>query len=249
MKRFRKLAVLVGAASLAGAGLIVACSSSDNGTTPTPGLDAAKTDTGNPDTSVGPTPEAGSDAGPDANCTKPPQLGDNTAGFRCAFQDAGGADGGASPCTNTQECCNTESKATGPGYCANGKDGTEAACIAQMPAGSTFNAGKGHVWECADKSACAAGQTCCMIQDPARLALDPVKNKLNIGKSIASDAPKYPVACGFSRVFNEGGSRCKTACLATDIKLCSLTDMNCGAGTTCTPFIDFSHSVDRGYCK
>ena len=36
---------------------------------------------------------------------------------------------------------------------------------------------------------------------------------------------------------------------AGEIKLCSLSDNNCGPGTVCTPFIDFQNFVDRGYCK
>ncbi len=252
-QRFRRVALFVGATSIVGAGLIMVACGTDNGNpVATPSVDGGKTDTGGgkTDGQVDPgTDGAVPEGGVDADCSNNPQLRDNSAGFRCAFksQDAGGAD--ASPtCGTTQSCCNTESKATGPGYCVDGKNGTEAACIAAGPAnGSTFNAGKGKVWECADKSACGAGQTCCMITDPSQIALDP-KNAVNIGKTLATDM-RHPAACNVARVFKEGGSRCKATCdAAKDIRLCSLADP-CGAGTVCTPFVDFTNFVDRGYCK
>ena len=248
--------MFVGAASLTGAGLILVACGTDNGTpTPVPAaVDSGNKDTGpKPDTGTNPDPDGGTgEGGTDADCSNNPVLRDNTASFRCAFKDAGGAD--ASPtCLSAESCCNTESKATGPAFCATGaKDGTEGMCVAQQPAGSTYVAGKGRLWECADKSACGATQICCMISDPAQLAMDP-KNKVNIGKTLASDT-RHPAACNVARVFKEGGSRCKTPTAgncpdANDIKLCSLTDKNCGAGTTCTPFVDFTNFIDRGYCK
>ena len=86
-----------------------------------------------------------------------------------------------------------------------------------------------------------------MISDPAQLAVDP-KNKVNIGKTLATDT-RHPAACNVARVFKEGGSRCKTACDPTnEIRLCSMTNP-CGVGTVCTPFVDFTNFVDRGYCK
>ncbi len=251
-QRFRRLALFLGATSVVGAGLVVVACGTDNGNPiPTPSVDAAKTDGGGKtDGQVDPgddgsVPEGG---GTDADCSKNPVLRDNKDSFRCAFKsaDAGGAD--ASPtCTNTQACCNTESKATGPGYCVDTKDGTEAACIADGPAnGSTFTPGKGKVWECSDSTACAGqtGKVCCMITDPAAAAAD----KVNIGKTLATDKV-HPAACNVARVFKEGGSRCKASCDAVkDIRLCSLTDP-CGTGTVCTPFVDFTNFVDRGYCK
>jgi hypothetical protein len=251
-QRFRRLALFVGAASLAGAGLVVVACGTDNGDpVATPQVDSGKTDTGggktdgsNPDTDSS-TP----DSGPDADCSNNPQLRDNSAGFRCAFKDAGGGDA-APTCAKDQECCNTESKATGPGFCADGaKNGTDSLCSAQAAAaGSTWTA-KGKAWECSDNTACGAGQICCMITDPTL----PVTDKVNIGKTLPTDT-RHPAACNVARVFKEGGSRCKAAvggnCPdARDIKLCSLTDNNCGTGTTCTPFVDFTNFVDRGYCK
>ena len=247
-QRFRRVALFVGATSIVGAGLIMVACGTDNGNpVAIPSVDGGKTDTGGgkTDGQVDPGPDgAVPEGGVDADCSKNPQLPDNSAGFRCAFQDAGGADA-APKCTNTQECCNTESKATGPGYCANGKG--DQACVDNAPLGSIFNIGKGKAWECADKSACGAAQTCCMITDPAQIALDP-KNAVNIGKTLATDM-RHPAACNVARVFKEGGSRCKATCdAAKDIRLCSLADP-CGAGTVCTPFVDFTNFVDRGYCK
>ena len=248
-QRFRKLALFVGATSMVGAGLIVVACGTDNGNpVATPSVDGGKTDTGGGKTDgpVDPgTDGAVPEGGVDADCSKDPILRDNTAGFRCAFQDAGGADGGAPLCTSAQTCCNTESKTTGPGYCADGKG--DVACTTNPPQGSTFTVGKAKAWECADKTNCGAGLTCCMITDPAQIALDP-KNVVNIGKTLATDKV-HPAACNVARVFKEGGSRCKATCdSAKDIRLCSMTDP-CGAGTTCTPFVDFTNFVDRGYCK
>ena len=251
-KRFHKLALFIGAASLAGAGLIVACSS-DSAPVATPGVDAAKADSGgNPDTSPNPTPDGGQDSGADADCTKDPILRDYTTGYRCAFVDAGGVEGGTN-CTNGQTCCETNDKvgaAFQPSYCTTTPtkgDGNANCKAGAAAAGSSFDAG--NAWECADKSACvgAPGPVCCVIQDPVRLAMDPVKNKLNIGNTPATDK-NHPPACGVKRVFNEGGSRCKTACASPEFQLCSLSDMNCGAGTVCTPFVDFQGTA-RGYCK
>ncbi len=85
-----------------------------------------------------------------------------------------------------------------------------------------------------------------MIVDPGQAAMGKV---LNIGNTLASDK-NHPPACGVQRAFNEGGSRCRTgaACPTGEIKLCSLSDDNCGAGTVCTPFVDFQ-STQRGFCK
>jgi hypothetical protein len=245
-QRFRRVALFVGAASLVSAGFVMVACGTDNGDpVATPTVDSGKADTGNKtDGNVDPVDSSVPDSGPDADCSNNPQLRDNSAGFRCAFksQDAGGAD--ASPlCENNQECCNTESKATGPGYCANGKNGSATLCQAQAPGGSTWT-DKGKVWECADKSACGQNEVCCMISDPAQ-----APDVVNIGKTLPSDT-RHPQACNVARVFKEGGSRCKTSCDSkTEIKLCSLTDNNCGAGTVCTPFVDFTNFVDRGYCK
>jgi hypothetical protein len=258
-QRFRKLALFVGAASLTGAGLMVVACGTDNGTaTPVPGVDGGNKDTGpGKDGTVDPgqdgsTEDGGADA---ADCTNNPKLRDFSNNFRCAFLDAGAGTDSGPICQNAQTCCNTSDKVGTvfqPSYCATGVKGTTAPTTCQTgaaAAGSTFN--KGNQWECADKNACAAGEVCCVIQDQDRLALDP-NNKLNIGNTPKTDL-KHPQACGVQRVYNENGSRCRAAaggnCPAGEIKLCSLSDNNCGAGTTCTPFIDFQNFVDRGFCK
>jgi hypothetical protein len=252
MQGFRKLALFVGAASLAGGGVFVVACGTDNGssTVATPQVEAGRSDTGTtPVDSGGGTDSAAPDSGVD--CSKNPKLRDNTAAFRCAFLAAdSGADGGAaSTCANTETCCNTGDKvgtAFQPAFCASAKGG-DTVCAAQAASkGSTYATGS--AWECADNSACGgATPVCCMIQDPARLVLSS-KNTLNIGNTPATDK-NHPPACGVQRVYNEGGSRCKASCATADIKLCSLTDTSCGAGTTCTPFVDFTNFVDRAYCK
>ncbi|MDB4943438.1 MAG: hypothetical protein JWP97_2972 [Labilithrix sp.] len=261
VQRFRKFALFIGAASAIGAGLIVVACGTDNGSaTPTPTVDGSKPDSAKGDGGVD-LPD--DDAGPgqqdasDVDCGNNPKLRDFSTGLRCAFLDSG-TDAGP-VCPNNETCCNTSDKvgtAFQPTFCAPGaKGGTyedgKAKCAAEAPnAKSSFMTG--NAWQCADKNQCDTGQICCMIQDPARLATDP-KNTLNIGNTPKTDT-KHPVACGVQRVYNEGGSRCRTPvgnnCPdATEIKLCSLSDNNCGAGTTCTPFIDFQGFVDRGYCK
>ncbi len=250
-QRIRKLALVVSVASLGGAAFIVACSdNSSSGPVPTPSVDAGKTDspTGT-DSSVTPTTDSGVDSGVDADCSKNPILRDQSKGIRCAFM----APDSGSMCQNDQTCCNTESKATGPGFCTDGKNGVDdSLCVDNAPDGSTFNAGKGKAWACMDKNQCGSGEICCMIQDEGRLAADP-NNKLNIGLTPKTDT-KHPAACGVMRVYNEGGSRCAAPVngncpKAEQYKLCSLSDDNCGANATCTPFIDFTNFVDRGYCK
>lgn len=258
-QRFRKLALFVGAATLAAGGLvIVACGTDNGGATPTPTFDSGG---GGPKEGGGGGPEAGmNEAGPqpdgggaDADCSKNPVLKDNTTAFRCAFLAAGsGGDGGASTCAPTETCCDTNNKTPDggfePAFCANAKGG-DAVCSAQAAAkGSVYTTGA--AWECADKSDCTGGQVCCMIQDPARLTLDPVNNKLKI--VVDSKDKVHPVACGALKALNAGGARCKASCdtAANDIRLCSKTDDGaCGAGTTCTPFYDFTHFVDRGACR
>lgn len=252
-QRIRRLAVFFGISSLASLGLIMAACGTDNGTpVPTPQIESGKADTGGgKETGTNPTDDGGTEVdGGDSgvDCTSNPVLRDNSAGFRCAFKDGSAPDASAI-CAVGETCCNTESKATGPGYCVAAKTG-DVGCAAAQPPGSTYNVGKGKAWECADNTGCTGAQICCMITDPNAAATD----KVNIGKTLASDT-KHPPACNAARVFKEGGSRCKTKngdgnCPdMKDIKLCSLTDQNCGATATCTPFVDFTNFIDRGYCK
>lgn len=262
-RQARRLAFLVGAGSLAAGALFVIACSTDNGSpVPTPQVDGATGKETGPGNEGGPGPEGGGgDAGPDADCSKNPTLRDVTNGYRCSFfrSDGGGVDGGStSNCTNTETCCNPADKIGSdfaPSFCATGTTAAKGTpnptvCKDQAAANaSSFDAGT--IWECADKNACDTGEICCLIQDPARLALDPAKNKLNIGNTPASDK-NHPPACKVQRSYNEGGSRCRMPnagnCSAGEIKLCSLSDDNCGAGTTCTPFVDFANTF-RGFCK
>jgi hypothetical protein len=215
-------------------------------------LDAAKGDAadgGDPGDAAegGDAADAGDAGDADApDCSANPQLRDYSAGFRCAFADAGN-------CINGETCCYPGGKGAifPPSFCATGKNGDTTCAGGAAAAGSSYDDGGGaEAWECADKSACSPGQVCCLIQNPLRLALDPVNNRLNIGNTPATDK-NHPPSCGVQRVYNEGGSRCKAACEAAknDIRLCSLTDNSCGAGTTCTPFVDFTNAVDRAFCK
>lgn len=170
------------------------------------------------------------------DCSKNPQLKDYSAGFFCAF--AGGS------CTNAETCCNPAKvgAAFPASFCAAGKS-DDTTCAAEAAAhASSYAAGAS--WECADKNGCDAGEVCCLIPDPAQVALG---KTLNIGFFPATD-PNHPPACGALRSYNEGGSRCGAACLAGEIKMCSLSDANCAAGTTCTPILDV-RGVQRGFCK
>jgi hypothetical protein len=248
-QRFRKLALFVGATSLAAGGLVVVACGTDNGTTPTPALpEASVKETGGNET--GPTPEAGPQpdggGGADADCSKNPVLRDYTNNFRCAFINPDAGDAGSN-CHNGETCCETSDKTADggfePSYCASGAkgDGTLTCQNAALANNSTFV--KGDAWECADKNACAAGQVCCMIVDPGQMAMG---KTLGIGNTLATDK-NHPPACGVQRAFNEGGSRCKATCATGDKKLCSLSDDNCAAPTKCTPFVDFQQT-HRGTC-
>jgi len=250
-QRFRKLALFVGATSLVTGGLVIVACGTDNGTTPTPAPPEASTpkDTGT-GTETGSGTDGGTDSstGADADCSKNPVLHDNTTGFRCPFIDAGGAEAGSN-CTNTETCCETSDKVGAnfqPSYCAPGgvKGTVDAGAQCQAAAAannSSFNVGD--AWECEDKFACPAGLVCCMVVDPGQAAMG---KTLGIGNTLATDK-NHPPACGVQRAFNEGGSRCKAACAAGDKKLCSKSDDNCAAGTTCTPFVDFQQT-HHGTC-
>jgi hypothetical protein len=233
-----------------GAAIAVVACGTDNGTTPTPMIEAGSPkDSGGGGTDSGPmdmdssTPVDGGDSGVD--CSKNPVLHDFTTGFRCPFVDSGIFDGGQ--CLNTETCCETSDKVGAnyqPSYCAVGKNGDTTCQGAAAANGSTFNTGD--AWECNDNKACGGTGVCCMIISPGQA--DAGKT-LNIGNTLASDT-KHPPACGVKRAFNEGGSRCRagTNCPAGEIKLCSLSDMNCGAGTKCTPFVDFQQT-HHGACQ
>lgn len=252
-QRFRKLALFVGAATLAAGGVVmIACSTDNGGTTPTPAFDGGGGGTkegGGGGTEAGmneagPQPDGG---GADADCSKDPKLRDYTTGYRCPFITPVG-DGGSN-CANNQTCCETSDKLAdggfAPSYCADGAkgDGNVTCTAAAAQHMSTFT--KGDAWECGDKNACATGQICCMIPDPGQVAMG---KTLGIGNTLATDK-NHPPACGVQRAFNEGGSRCRTgaACPTGEKKLCSLSDDNCAAPTKCTPFVDFQQT-NHGTC-
>jgi len=256
-QRFRKLALFVGATSLAAGAVVMVACGTDNGTTPTPGFPDASPqnkDSGGSggDSSTPGTDGAVPDAGADADCSKNPVLHDNTMGFRCPFIDAGGSDAGSN-CTNTETCCETSDKVGSnfqPSYCAASATKSTVTDVATtnckaaaLANNSSFDAGD--AWECEDNKACGGTGVCCMIVDPGQAAMG---KTLGIGNTLATDK-NHPPACGVQRAFNEGGSRCRTGttCPTGEKKLCSLSDMNCAAGTTCTPFVDFQQT-HHGTC-
>ena len=250
-QRFRRLALFVAATTLASAGVMMVACGTDNGTTPTPTLEAStpKDSGGNTaDTSTDPDGGGPVDAAAEAACTKNPVLRDTTKGFRCAFLTTGGDAGPI--CLNTETCCNPNDKAADGGFefafCAPAKGGDTQCMGAAAAKGSAYTTGA--AWECADKEACTTG-VCCMIQDPVRLAADPVNNKLKV--VVNTKDKLHPATCGALDALNAGGSRCKAACdgAMNDLQLCSMTNPTCPAATTCTPFYDYTHFVDRGFCK
>lgn len=250
-QRFRKLALFIGAASLAGGGLIVVACGDDNGTAPTPQADAARVDGGGPK-ETGPGVDTGIPDASEPDCAGEAVLRSNTAtsGIFCAFyrRDAAAPEAGVgqSYCENDETCCNPGKTGTTfpPSYCADGK-GAGACQTAAPTAPSTWTPDAGTSWECADKFSCpSTAPVCCFFQDQARLALDPT-DKLNPG-GFGANNPAHPPACNGKAMYNVGGTRCATACAANEYKVCSVTD-TCGAGTTCQAVE--AQFRDLGYCK
>jgi len=249
-KSVRKLALVVTGASLFAVGLIVAACGTDNGTVATPTPPTAESGTGK-ETSTGRDGSVDNDGGVDAaveaDCTKAPKLRTTTAGFFCAFyRSDGGADGGGSTsnCANDEICCNPSGKSGAdffPSFCASAspKAGDDSCNAQAATEGSSYDGG-GSAWECADKNSCGGSGVCCMIQDPKRLP-----DTLNIGNFPKNDTD-VPPACNAKRAYNAGGTRCRSACNAGEIKMCSLSDDNCGGGSVCTPVQGFFR--DLGYC-
>lgn len=255
-QRFRRLAVFFGAASLASAGLIMVACGTDNGdTVVTPPITEAGKDTGKGKDSETPDDRDGG-PGSDANapdCSNEAVLRSNTptSGIYCSFykRDGGAAEGGlgASYCENDDTCCNPGKvgSAFPASYCADGKGADKCAAEAAQN-GSTWTAGAGTVWECADKDSCGAGSVCCFIQDQAALAADPT-DKLNPG-GYGNNNPDHPPACQGKAMYNVGGTRCTTgaACGAGEYLVCSKSDDKCGAGTKCQAVE--AQFRDLGYC-
>jgi hypothetical protein len=263
--RFRKVAWFFGTSALAAGAALLACST-DEGVVATPQLDSGRADsavvdTDRADADQDATTTPISDGGLDANCGRALQLRDFKENFRCSFLyddmpiDAGDGGDAARPapnCANDETCCNPGKAADGgylPAFCAPGAKGTENLCAASAAAaGSQWPSG--HTWECNDKNACGAGEICCMLSDPAGLKLSPPKT-VNIGNTNGKNKTPPP-ACGVKYAYNEDGARCRKPtegnCPTGELKLCSLSDQNCGPGTECKPFRDYGGRVDRGYC-
>jgi len=246
-QRVRRFAFVLGVGSLVAAGLISAACGTDNGTTPTPTVEAGNKDTGPGKTDTGPDPEtdAGTDAMEAADCAEAPRLRNNQTSFFCAFyrRDAAADDSGVplSNCANDETCCNPGAISAGnfpPSFCADGKG--EVACqTGALTNGSSWPDG-GTAWECNDKNQCNSGQICCLIPRPGEPDTD-------IGAFPKND-PNVPPACNAKRAYKTGGSRCRTgnSCNAGENRLCSLSDNNCPSGSTCTPVEGLFR--DLGYC-
>lgn len=242
----RRLVILVGSTLLSAGGLLLAACSSDStsgssGDLPT--VEAGKKDGTTSSSSGG--PDADTDAASSADCGSAPKLRDNTNGYYCAFvpKDAGvdAADGGnPSYCHNNETCC-SPGKDTGGGFGTTAcvYDPTKTGNTACAAADPTWAARTGNtIWECADKNNCPAGESCWM-----GTALD-AGGTVNVGKSTDKT---IPAACNALQAYKENGTHCAVTGAAGEIKLCSSSDDNCGAGTTCTPFAGLFR--DLGYCK
>jgi hypothetical protein len=252
-KRFRRLALFVGGASLAGGGLILAACGTDNGSTvATPQVEAGNRETGgNPDTGTG--SDAGVVDGSTVDCGNVPTLRTNTAagGFYCAFYKADAAVDGAAGlgnCVTGQTCCNPGIADGGafankfpPAFCANGRGG-DTECVAQAAAhASEYQPGFfSQAWQCDDSTACPAGEICVMFTSPY---VSKPGDVVNVGIDT-----KSPAACGVYKAYKQGGSICKAGtAAANEVKLCSANDPTCGAGTTCLPFN--GNGRDLGSCR
>jgi hypothetical protein len=219
-QRFRKLALFVGAATLAAGGLVVAACSTDNGgAVPTPAFDGGGVtkeggggggnETGTPE--AGPQPDGGGgDAA--ADCGKPAMLhlptGDG--GLYCPFSGPAGMN--VSCVDQTEQCCQP-AKGAGLSTCA----ARGAACPV---ANST-------VWECEDPSNCAMGQKCCGHSSAAGTAV-----------TVGNDT------CGpFLSKFS--GTKCAAACATGELVVCE-QQSECTTGT-CTAVKPKGNSI--GVCN
>ena len=253
-QRFRRLALFIGASTLAMGGFILVACGTDNGTTSTPqlpGVDGGK-DGAKGDTSTGTDPDAGggTDGASTVDCGSSPQLRTNTAvdGFFCAFYKPEA--GASANCTAAQTCCNPGIADGGafagkfpPAFCAIGKVDETGCALQDTANGSDYQPGFfSNAWQCNDKTACLAGEICVMITSPH--VTNPGTDKANVGVDT-----KAPAGCKEYKSYKMGGSICKTgAPIAGEIQLCSLSDPgNCGVGTTCQPFN--GNGRDLGSCR
>lgn len=251
VQRMRKFAMFFSGTLLVSAGLVAVACSTDNGETETP---LPKADSGaKKDGAVTPPEEetdGGStvdDSGTAADCGLAPKLRDNSTSFRCSFRSppdggipASDAGNNGAFCGNNEVCCNPGGSAPfPPSFCAYETASPSTACATQATAFGSNWANGGTSWECADKNQCGTNEVCCLTTQP-----DAGQN-VNIGNSTDKDIPK---ACDAKQAFKFAGTKCAATCAAgSEIKLCSLSDQNCGAGQTCTPFAALFR--DLGYCK
>ena len=218
-QRFRKLALFVGAATLAAGGLvIVACSAENVVTTPT--FDSGGGG-GPKEGGGGGGPEAGmNEAGPQpdgggadaaADCGTPAKLFPPTAdgGIFCPFS---GPPGKNISCLDTEQCCEN-AKGAGVSTCA--------------PKGSVCPVAGATVWECEDPANCPAGQKCCAHSSAAGTAV-----------TVSSGT------CGtFLSKFS--GTKCAAACATGELVVCE-QQSECTTGT-CTAVRPKNNSI--GVCN
>ena len=250
----RRLILLVGSSLVCAAGMLVAACSSDSSSSSdvVPTVEAGKKDGTSTPPPPGTTDGGDLDATTAADCSQAPKLRDNTNGFFCAFvaRDAGQDAAADADAGNPQYCHNNEV------CCNSGKDDQgnfgDSFCQFDPNKGNNPNTGGnacanhagwipdgGSTWECADKNNCPSNQVCCLFTQPG------ATSNVNIGKTTDKS---IPASCDALQAFKQGGTRCAASCTAgSEIKLCSKTDDNCGAGTTCTPFRGLFR--DLAYCK
>jgi hypothetical protein len=254
-----RLVILIGAAALAGVGVLVACS--DDSMSPLPGggttSSSSSGQSSGQNTSGGPVGDD-DDGGPviqgdggDSGCGQAPYLHHTDAGFFCQFLKSNTDAGGASSCNNDEVCCNSN-KADGKNFpvsfCAhsdNKNDQGNDTCNTQATAyGSVWADDGGASFECASASNCGTNQVCCAKSADGADA----GNYVNVGKFSGSKAP--PAACNAQFMYKLVGTKCADQC-ATDkseIELCSKND-GCSNGKACKPAgSGVSSTLDVGYC-
>jgi hypothetical protein len=220
-QRFRKLALFVGAATLAAGGLVMAACSTDNGgTVQTPAFDGGgvtKEGGGGGLPEAGPQPDGGGGVdggGGDAaaDCGTPAKLFPPTAdgGIFCPFS---GPPGGKNvSCLDTEQCCEN-AKGAGVSTCA--------------PKGSVCPVAGATVWECEDPSSCPTGQKCCAHSSAAGTPV-----------TVGNDT------CGpFLSKFS--GTKCAAACATGELVVCE-QQSECTTGT-CTAVKPKGNSI--GVCN
>lgn len=220
MRIGRRVLVVV-AAGISGAAFsfLVACSSSDDTSTPVPTVDAAHptTDSSSPGTdSASPEGDAGGGGDAASECGTAAKLHPVTAGadggnLYCPFSsnDAGKTE----YCTTDEQCCETPT-GTSPSTCET--------------KGSTCPVTGSTVWECEDPSDCAAsGMVCCAAASTPGTAV-----------TIGSDS------CG-PYLSKFSGTHCAATCATGELVVCE-AQAACTTGT-CTAVKPKGNSI--GVCK